>query len=75
MIPPPLNQRIEMLINDLIEEGGVATASVASILLAAQEAVELGYDLALCRTVWAAASELAETRHAESPGAAWVRRN
>ncbi|SIO65419.1 hypothetical protein SAMN05444166_7689 [Singulisphaera sp. GP187] len=41
-----------MLINDLIEEGNVATASLASILVAAQGAVAGGYDVALCRHVW-----------------------
>ncbi|WP_154673632.1 hypothetical protein [Singulisphaera acidiphila] len=52
-----MNHRIEMLINDLIEEGNVATASLASILVAAQGAVAGGYDVALCRHVWMASLE------------------
>ena len=46
-----------MLINDLIEEGNVATASLASILVAAQGAVAGGYDVALCRHVWMASRD------------------
>jgi hypothetical protein len=52
-----LNQRIETLINDLIEEGNVATASLASIFVAAQAAVAGGYDVALCRHVWVASRD------------------
>ena len=58
MIPPSLDRRLEGLINDLIEEGGVSSASLASILVAAQEAVHSGYHVALCRRVWSAACEL-----------------
>jgi hypothetical protein len=58
LIPPPLDRRLEGLINDLIEEGGVTSASLASILVAAQDAVHSGYHVALCRRVWSAACEL-----------------
>lgn len=58
MIPPSLDRRLEGLINDLIEEGGVSSASLASILVAAQEAMHRGYHVALCRRVWSAACEL-----------------
>lgn len=70
LIPQALNRRIELLINDLIEDGGVASASMASIFLAAQEAVELGYDVALCRSVWATVGDLEAARHAEPPAVA-----
>ncbi|WP_406696837.1 hypothetical protein V5E97_38195 [Singulisphaera sp. Ch08] len=57
LVSQGLNHRIEMLINDLIEEGNVATASLASILVAAQGAVAGGYDVALCRHVWMASRD------------------
>lgn len=71
MVPQRLNNRIETLINDLIEEGNVATASLASILVAAQGAVEGGYDVALCRHVWMASSDY-ETSRPDEP--TYVRR-
>ena len=58
MVPQRLNHRIETLIDDLIEDGNVATASLASIFVAAQAAVAGGYEVALCRQVWMAACDL-----------------
>ena len=52
LVPPGLHQRIELLIDDLIEAGNLTTASLASIFVAAQEAVAQGNDVALCRHVW-----------------------
>lgn len=68
MLPERLHQRIERLIDDLIEEGNVATASLASIFVAAQEAVAGGYDVALCRHVWTGLRELELSR--EDPSSA-----
>ena len=56
-----------MLINDLIEEGNVATASLASILVAAQGAVAGGYDVALCRHVWMASRDYESNRQEGLP--------
>jgi hypothetical protein len=58
MIPESLGLRIEMLINDLMEDGGVASASMASILLAAQDSVEHDYCLELSRRAWIASNAL-----------------
>ena len=40
MVPCSLNDRVEMLINELMDEGGLVSASLASILLAAQDSVK-----------------------------------
>lgn len=58
MVPEALNQRIELLIDDLIEDGGVATATLASIIVAALDAIKVGHHVALCRRVWSEASAL-----------------
>jgi hypothetical protein len=57
LVPHCLNEQIEMLIDELIEDGNVATASLASIFMAAQAAVAGGYDVALCRHVWMASRD------------------
>ena|GEM_PF-2761979 len=66
MVPQRLHQRIEVLIDELIEEGNVATASLASIFVAAQEAVAGGYDVALCRHIWSGLRELEWRRQGPS---------
>lgn len=67
MIPKALDHRIEALIDDLIVDGSIATASLASILVTARSAVQGGYDVALCRRVWAAAGDLQKTIPEPSP--------
>jgi hypothetical protein len=58
MFSRALNARVETLINELIEEGGLDTASLASILVAAQDSVNHGYSVELSRRVWMASNEL-----------------
>jgi hypothetical protein len=58
MFPAALSDRVERLINDLIEEGSLASSSLASILLAAQDSLSHGYSLELSRRVWQASNEL-----------------
>jgi len=58
MSPRTLNDRLETFINELIEEGGLDAASLASILVAAQDSVNHGDCLELSRRVWVAWSEL-----------------
>jgi hypothetical protein len=58
MFPRALSDRVERLINDLIEEGGLDSASLASILVAAQDSVREGYCLELSRQVWLASNAL-----------------
>jgi hypothetical protein len=65
MVPRNLNDRLEPLINELIEEGGLDAASLASILVAAQDSINHGDCLELSRRVWVAWSEL-RTRDQES---------
>jgi hypothetical protein len=53
-----LSDRVETLVNELIEEGGLDSAALASILVAAKDSVDQGYCMQLSRWVWLAASEL-----------------
>jgi hypothetical protein len=53
-----LKIRVDALIDDLFREGSVASASMASILLAARDSAENGYLLELSRRVWTATNEL-----------------
>jgi hypothetical protein len=58
MSPRSLSDRVEILINDLIEEGRLDSASLASILVVAQDSVNQGYCLELSRQVWLVADAL-----------------
>lgn len=58
MFSAVLSERLDTLIDDLIMDGGVESASLASILLAAKDSVESDYLVTLSRKVWAANSEL-----------------
>lgn len=51
MIPRSMSDRVETLIDELIEEGGLASGSLASILLTARDAVQDGYGLELSQRV------------------------
>ena len=69
MVPRSLNERIDILVDDLIEDGGLDTATLASILLTAQDSIARGYGMELSRRVWGAATELKqEGRDALAPG-------
>jgi len=58
MFPVVLSERLDVLIDDLIMDGGVEAASLASILLAAKDSVKSDYLVTLSRRVWAANNEL-----------------
>jgi hypothetical protein len=58
MFPAALSERLDLLIDDLIMDGGVESASLASILLAAKDSVQSDYLVTLSRRVWAANNEL-----------------
>lgn len=58
MVPCTLKDRVDSLVDDLFQEGGVSSASLASILVAVQEAIERDYLLDLSRQVWSANNEL-----------------
>jgi hypothetical protein len=69
MVPRSLSERIDMLVDDLIEDGGLDSAALASILLTAQDSVARGYGMELSRQVWVAASELKSAgRETVTPG-------
>jgi hypothetical protein len=58
MFSRALNDRVETLIDELIEDGGLDSASLASILVAAQDSLNHGYSVELSRRVWMASNEL-----------------
>jgi hypothetical protein len=58
MVPRSLSERIDTLVDDLIEDGGLDSAALASILLTAQDSIARGFGIELSRRVWVAATEL-----------------
>ncbi len=58
MFSPALSERFDALIDELIMDGGVEAASLASILVAAKDSVKRDYLVSLSRRVWAANDEL-----------------
>jgi hypothetical protein len=58
MVSRSVRDRLDMLVDELIEDGGLDSAALASILLTAQDSVDRGYCMELSRRVWLAASEL-----------------
>ena len=58
MFPASFNERLDTLIDDLIMNGGVEAASLASILLAAKDSVKCEYHATLSRRVWSAVNEI-----------------
>lgn len=67
MFSRTLKDRIDHLIDDLFREGGIDSASLASILVAAQDSLEKGYHLELSRRVWSASNDL-KRGHADQIG-------
>ena len=65
MFPAPLSEKLDALIDDLIMEGGIEAASLASILLAAKDSVNSDYYVSLSRRVWAANNDLREEASGE----------
>ncbi|MFO0910786.1 MAG: hypothetical protein U0794_21010 [Isosphaeraceae bacterium] len=58
MLPNALGDRLDALIDDLIMDGGVEAASLASILLAAKDSLRSNYLVTLSRRVWSESNEL-----------------
>ena len=58
MFPVALSERLDALIDDLILDGGIETASLASILLAAKDSVKSDSLLRFSRQVWTANNDL-----------------
>jgi hypothetical protein len=58
MGPTVLLDRVDSLIDDLLNDGDLSSSSLASILMAARESVRDGYHVALARRTWDASNDL-----------------
>jgi hypothetical protein len=58
MVTPTILDRIDSLIDDLLNDSNVSSSSLASILMAARESVRDGYHVALARRIWDANNDL-----------------
>lgn len=58
MLSKMLDERVDALIDDLILDGGVEAASLASILMASKDSLNGEYVVSLSRRVWTANSDL-----------------
>lgn len=58
MLPAALSERLDALIDDLIMDGGIEAASLASILLTAKDSIARADHVTLSRKVWRANDEL-----------------
>jgi hypothetical protein len=50
--------RLDSLIDDLLNDSNLSSSSLASILMAARESVRDGYHVALARRTWDASNDL-----------------
>jgi hypothetical protein len=50
--------RVDSLIDDLLNDSDLSSSSLASILMAARESVRDGYHIALARRIWDASNDL-----------------
>jgi hypothetical protein len=53
-----LLDRVDSLIDDLLNDSKLSSSSLASILMAARESVREGYHVALARRIWDATNDL-----------------
>jgi hypothetical protein len=60
-------QRVDLLIDDLLNHSDLSSSSVASILMAARESVRDGYHVALARRVWDLNNDLRLRQCPEGP--------
>jgi hypothetical protein len=51
-------ERVDSLIDDLLNDGNLSSSSLAAILMAARESVRDGYHVALARRTWDASNDL-----------------
>jgi hypothetical protein len=58
MRPPQILERVDTLIDDLLNDSDLSSSSLASILMAARESVREGYHVALARRIWDASNDL-----------------
>jgi hypothetical protein len=62
---PTLLDRIDALIDDLVNDCELSSSSLAAILMAARESVRDGYHVALARRLWDANNELRQRDYPE----------
>ena len=67
MFPAALSDRLDALIDELIMDGGVEAASLASILLTAKDSIKRDDHVTLSRKVWAANNELLDDPASSQP--------
>jgi hypothetical protein len=65
MNKPTLLERIDHLIDELLNDPELSSSSMASIMVAARESVRDGYHVALARRLWEANNELKPRDSAE----------
>lgn len=58
MLSKVLHERVDALIDDLILDGGIEAAALASILMASKDSLNGEYVVGLSRRVWAASDDL-----------------
>ena len=58
MRPHKILDRVDTLIDDLLNDSDLSSSSLASILMAARESVREGYHVALARRIWDASNDL-----------------
>lgn len=58
MGPTKVLHRIDLLIDDLLNDGDLSSSSLASMLMAARDSVRDGYHVALARRIWDASNAL-----------------
>jgi hypothetical protein len=58
MRPPQILDRVDTLIDDLLNDSELSSSSLASIMMAARESVREGYHVALARRIWDASNDL-----------------
>jgi hypothetical protein len=58
--------RVDSLIDELLNDGELSSSSLASILMAARESVRDGYHVALARRIWDAHNDL-QLRDCQGP--------
>ena len=60
--------RVDSLIDDLLNDGNLSSSSLAAILMAARESVRDGYHVALARRTWDAHNDLKLREYTAEPG-------
>jgi hypothetical protein len=65
MINATLVDRMDSLIDELLNDSNLSSSSLASILMAARESVRGGYHVALARRTWDAHNELRLREYSE----------